>query len=339
MTPTTKLEQHQQAMPEDGQTPGGSADNLGTLAQMANANKLLQEQIQQLTETVQFLEAQHPGNANNNPENLQEHQHDQHPEVNQIRNLKLPLFWKGNPALWFIQVEAAFSLSNITADTTRFRHVITQLDSQTLPAISDIILNPPANNKYQAIKDRIMSSFAETSESKLRQLLRGIDPRDEKPTLLLQRIRNLADGQVSDALLRTLFLEQLPEYVRGVLIISGDLDLSALARQADKVMEATSRNSVATVSAAVIKSESNNEIAAVSRDTTLVELANAVATLTKEIKSIKFSARQTRPRSHSRQRSPSATKSDLCFYHLKFGEDARRCQQPCAWHKNKQQGN
>lgn len=328
---------------EEDQAASSSADKPETLAQMANTNKMLQEQIRQLTEAMQFLEAQRAENNGNiqleqqQGEQIQlQQQNHQQPEINVIRNLKLPTFWCGNPALWFAQVEASFSLLNITADTTRFRHVITQLDSQTLPAISDIILNPPAHGKYEAIKERIMNSFAETSESKLRQLLRGIDPRDEKPTLLLQRIRNLADGQVSDALLRTLFLEQLPEYVRGVLIISGDLDLSALARQADKVMEATNRNTVA----AVTKPE-NNEIAAVSsRDATLVDLADAVAKLTKELKSLNHPGRQSRPRSSSRQRSASSTKHDVCFYHYKFGEDANRCQKPCTWHKtNKPQEN
>lgn len=327
---------------ENNSTASSSDQNQENLEQMIIENRELQAQNRGLIEALQRLEAaqQAAQLAAHLAAQQAAHQtaqgNEAAPDVNQVRNLKIPPFWRGNPALWFVQVEAAFALSNITADATRFRHVITQLDTQTLPAISDIILNPPAANKYQAIKDRIISSFSETPESKLRQLLRGIDPRDEKPTLLLQRIRNLSDGQVGDALLRTLFLEQLPEYVRGILAISGDLDLSALARQADKVMEVTSKNTVL----AVTQPQNQNEVAAVSRDATLIELASAVATLTKELKSINLSARQSRSRSSSRYRSSSATKSDLCFYHLKFGEDARRCQQPCAWpHKRIQQGN
>lgn len=254
-------------------------------------------------------------------------------EVNLVRNLKIPPFWRENPALWFAQVEAAFALSNITADATQFRHVITQLDSQTLPAISDIILNPPGAGKYLAIKTRIMSSYAETSESKLRKLLRGLDPTNDKPTLLLQRIRNLAEGQVGDALLRTLFLEQLPEYVRGVLVISGDLDLSVLALQADKVMEATKTNVHA-----IHQPTQQTEVAAISRDTAVSDLINAVAALTKEIKSMKTD-RRSRSRSSSRYRSASTENNGgICFYHARYGDDARRCQKPCA-KSQKQEGN
>lgn len=259
-------------------------------------------------------------------------------EVNAVRNLKIPPFWSENPALWFAQVEATFDLHKITADATRYRHVITQLDSRTLPAIADIIVNPPPAQKYQAIKTLIMSSFAETTESKLRRLLRGLDPTNDKPTLLLQRIRNLADGQVGDALLRTLFLEQLPEYVRGVLVISGDLDLSTLARQADKVMEATQSTCIAAVQpstsvAAVQQSAQPKHTAAVTREPGMHELILAVSALTKVIKSLK-SEERSRSRSSSRARGTSADRaandSNLCYFHAKFGDDARKCQKPCS---------
>lgn len=295
----------------------------GTAAMAANQQLLAQNQ--QLMERLRLLEAQMAAQP---PENIPQQQPEHVlAEVNSIRNLKIPPFWRENPALWFGQVEAAFALFNVTADATRFRHVITQLDSQTLPAIGDIILNPPAADKYLAIKNRIMSSYAETSESKLRKLLRGIDPTNDKPTLLLQRIRHLADGQVGDALLRTLFLEQLPEYVRGVLVISGDLDLSALARQADKVMEAT-QSSVSAVHQPI----NSKEVAAVTRerDTSFSDLTNAVAALTEEIKRMKADTR-SRSRSSSRHRMASSeNKSDVCYYHAKFGDDARQCRQPCS---------
>lgn len=256
-------------------------------------------------------------------------------EVNAVRTIRIPPFWSGNPALWFAQVEATFALNNINGDATRFRHVITQLDSQTLPAIADIIINPPATDKYAAIKARIMSSFAETSESKLRKLLRGLDPCNDKPTILLQRIRHLADGQVGDALLRTLFLEQLPEYVRGVLAISGDLDLSALALQADKVMEATRSTNVCAVQQ---QQPPVNQVSALSNDGLVADLLAAVHALTNEVKALKLDARSrpssSRARSSSRHRAttPSSSKAadTVCYFHAKFGDNARKCQQPCS---------
>ncbi|XP_071577032.1 uncharacterized protein [Temnothorax nylanderi] len=159
------------------------------------------------------------------------------PEVHTARLMRLPPFWKANPNLWFAQAEAAFQLSRISADDTKFRYVVFNLDQEVLPFVSDILENPPPTQKYQALKDRILTSFGETSESKLRRLLRGHEMGEEKPSNFLQRLRNLAGRACGDSILRTLFLEQLPESIRAVLAIGGVEDLTTLAMQADKAIE------------------------------------------------------------------------------------------------------
>lgn len=111
------------------------------------------------------------------------------------------------------------------------------LDASTLPFVSDIVASPPAMDRYEAIKDSLISSFDETSESKLRRLLRGTEITEEKPSNLLQRLRNLAGSQFPENVLRTLFLEQLPEQIRGILAISEVTDLTKLSIQADKIID------------------------------------------------------------------------------------------------------
>lgn len=324
--------------------PTGSIENAGdTPAHAAGAapdavHLQLLEQLQQLTMRLQQLEVRHhappaaPAAAAPAAAVPAAAGHvDQHEllippaEVNVVRNLKFPPFWAGNPALWFAQVKAAFALNNINGDATRYRHVITQLDARTLLAIADFISNPPADNKYPAIKARIMSSFADTTESKLRRLLRGLEPTNEKPSLLLQRIRGLADGHVGDALLRTLFLEQLPEYVRGVLAISGDIDLTTLAQQAERVMEATQSSSVS----AIHQQAQHNpqpSVAAVARDTAMADVIAAVAQLTNEVRALKADVR-SRGRSSSRTRNTQ--QQQICRFHARFGDRTRNCEPPC----------
>lgn len=303
---------------------------------MEEENRRLLELNDQLAQRLHELEQQqqHAGQPQQ-PHNVPEQPQQQNvaPEVqaaenvNEIRNSRIPPFWQENPQLWFATVEASFALSRITSDNTRYQQVITQLDQKMLPAIADIVLNPPANGKYEAIKNRIVQSFAETSESKLRRLLRGIDPNSEKPSLLLQRIRHLAGENVGDTLLRTLFLEQLPEYARAVLSLNKNVDLSTLAVQADTIMEVTrNNNSVCAVA------QKQMDVAATSRDSTMTELVAAMANLTKEVKALKHSSR-SRSRDHSsfrqRSKSRSSNDSDICYFHKKFGSDARRCRSPC----------
>ncbi|XP_076545673.1 uncharacterized protein LOC143305527 [Osmia lignaria lignaria] len=220
---------------------------------------------------------------------------------------KLPPFWKENPVLWFAQVEAAFDLARITSDETKYRHVITHLDQVVLPFVADILTQPPARGKYEAIKNKIIGTFDESPESKLRHVLRGRGLGDEKPSYYLQRIRNLAGGQISENVLRSLFLDQLPDNIRSILAISETQDLGKLALQADKIIEMQAIN-VAAVSSAPRAVSPHGRMAALQD--------------------------QRRRRSGSREgRSPHRARSSdgLCFYHRRFAERAHRCVIPCSW--------
>lgn len=48
--------------------------------------------------------------------------------VNSI-SLKMPKFWSQDPKLWFVQVEKQFALINITSSSTKFEHVVANLDN------------------------------------------------------------------------------------------------------------------------------------------------------------------------------------------------------------------
>ncbi|XP_029157883.1 uncharacterized protein LOC114930298 [Nylanderia fulva] len=86
---------------------------------------------------------------------------------------------------------------------------------------------------------QITSDESKFRESKLRRLLQGLDLGEERPSYCLQRLRNLAAGQCSHSVLRTLFLERLPDPVRGILAANDTADLVQLALQADEIMDYT----------------------------------------------------------------------------------------------------
>jgi hypothetical protein len=53
--------------------------------------------------------------------------------------VRLPPFWPERPDAWFSQAEAQFSLAGITNESTKFYHIVSQLDHQYAEDVDDII--------------------------------------------------------------------------------------------------------------------------------------------------------------------------------------------------------
>ncbi|XP_035205422.1 uncharacterized protein LOC118180427 [Stegodyphus dumicola] len=245
-------------------------------------------------------------------------------EANRV-SVKIPPFWVDKPEIWFYQVEAQFAISGITSEETKFNYLVAQLEPRFIENIWDIIKDA-GTNKYSAAKARLMQTFKESENLKIKRLLTGLELGDTKPSQLLRRMRSLGDtDDISDKVLRTLWLEKMPDAVKHVLIVS-DENLEKLATMADKILEMQPRA----------------ELASVNKNTVPVdELLNKISALELQI------ANMTARNSRSRYRSPSGNRSTsrnrsrkrfnpngkYCYYHFKFGEKCfpEKCKEPCSW--------
>lgn len=246
-------------------------------------------------------------------------------------------FIKTAPKLYFLQMEAQFSLAGITRDDTKYNHVLGSLDPTYLTSVLDIIENPPTDNKYEAIKNRIITEFQQSDQHKLRILLREIELGDLKPSQLLRKMRELSNNALSDDALKTLWIERLPEQIRPVISISGD-DLNKVAQMADKMLEITTYNVVSEVATSSRNSQTDSQISALAQQIT--ELSNKVAQLSNNFgqsmpqsNSNDRGRNRSRDNSRNRARSSSRTPNDspYCFYHFTFGAMARKCRDPCKF--------
>lgn len=71
-------------------------------------------------------------------------------------SIRVPLFWKPDPVLWFCQLEAQFVINGIIADGTKYNTAVAHIESNILTTVGDIIRNPPNNNKYDTLKTRLI---------------------------------------------------------------------------------------------------------------------------------------------------------------------------------------
>ncbi|XP_076232889.1 uncharacterized protein LOC143178244 [Calliopsis andreniformis] len=259
--------------------------------------------------------------AQNDPGTQESGQQQNSGAINATSSVRLPPFWKENPGLWFAQVEAALSIARISSDDSKYRYVVVHLDQNILPMVSDILIDPPQQNKYQTIKSRIINAFEETNESKLRKLMHGLEISEEKPSNFLQKLRNLSNGQCNDSILRSLFLERLPDNIRSILAISEVSDLQKLALQADKIYE-MSKSHISAIS-----SSTNTGTPSLS-DVRYKELKTMIEALAENIYTRRSKQKQYRFRHRARSNSRN---SKYCFYHQNFAEKARKCTPPCSW--------
>ncbi|XP_029168376.1 uncharacterized protein LOC114938562 [Nylanderia fulva] len=240
---------------------------------------------------------------------------------NEFRLVKLPTFWHKQPKLWFAQVESEFLVFRIRSEEIKYSTVIRHLDEKALIVVSEIVENPPENDKYNALKSALINRFTDSEEKRLRQLLAGIELNDKKPTELLREIRQLSGGSLADNILHSLWLQRLPYKVQATLAVVEDVPLIKLAELADKIVERDTGYQITEVNTSLKSKQSD-----------LADLEKRIAALEvfrRRGRSFSRSRSKTRLRSNSKDKK-SDSKEQICFYHKKFGDKAKKCTIPCT---------
>ncbi len=152
-------------------------------------------------------------------------------------SLKLPQFWTQQPEVWFLQAEAQFQLKEITADDTKYHHVVAALDQVTASRILELLQNPPAATKYQAIKDRLLRTFGLSELQRANRIIDMPDLGDEPPSVLMDKMLALMGDHEPCFLFRQLFLRRMPEEIQSTLVHSKILDPRELSEAADRLWQ------------------------------------------------------------------------------------------------------
>lgn len=195
------------------------------------------------------------------------------------------------------------------------------VDGFVISGKRDIILERP-DDAYTKIKQRLIDHFSISEEKRIKSLLNEMPIGDKKPSSLLREMRSLANGGVKDEFLRTMWLQRLPSQTQAILATSSEA-LDNLALMADKIGE--------------ISNPSTSNIAAIQNASEVSELRNQISALTTAVNNLKFSRGRSQSRSNSRNRQRSSSQQ-VCYYHRKFGTNARCCRQPCNYNET-QSGN
>ena len=190
-----------------------------------------------------------------------------------------------------------FHLRAITADETKYYYVLAALDQETVNRLLDLIANPPVENKYTALKERLTVTLGLSKRERVSRLLHFRPLGDTKPSALMDEMLALLGDHSPCFLFEQLFLERLPEDIRIQLVDIKTENLRELAQQADALWQCRDMESINGIQRR--RTRPSN---------------------------------QRRPRPTAPPRFPdTSNRGDLCYYHRTYGEAARQCRQPCKW--------
>lgn len=271
--------------------------------------------------------------------------------VELVFQCRLPNFWSKNPQLWFSKVEASFNLHRIRKDESKYDLIIGVLDPDIVQEVSDIVLNPPAQNKYQYLKNAILSRLTDSSDRQLHKLLTEVELGDRKPSQLLRHMKSLAGSAITEEALRVKWLDLLPQIVSRLLKVLKTSNLEEQAVLADELIEGSP-----TVAATSVNRMQQTPTGTTGKPT-IESLAQEIAALRLSMAQLTSITRQNGQASSNQQRQQQRRRSDsrnnsrrgsrastpvngigLCWFHRNYGAQARKCKAPCSF-KNSIQGN
>lgn len=217
--------------------------------------------------------------------------------------------------LWFAQMRSWFELNRITSDSTKYNMVIAHLRHDALEQVEELVRQPPEQNKFESIKNALVQRFADSERTRIHKLLSGITLGDKKPSHLLQELRRANVGN-DETILKNVWMARMPAQAQAVISIAHG-GLSEVAALADVVVETLriNNNSMNVNEVRNVASSSSEQ------DRKIDELTRIVA----ELRADRNRGRsQSRGRAHNREKTP-AREFDLCWYHFKFGANAKKC--------------
>lgn len=260
--------------------------------------------------------------------------------------VKLPPFWTRDPELWFHQAEAQFAIARIRGDRLRYDYVITSLSLDVIAKVSDVIQNPPPADLYQFLKEKLISRLSASEEQRLDALLSGSEIGDKKPSEFFRDLTAIVgdSAMVSPELLLKIWRRRLPKPLLIALTASGKVELNETLELADKIWASYNETQVATVAqqpnttteGVLTKVIDSINLMSQRFQDTLDRLSNNHLTQEARMQAMQlqlnaYEQRSTHrtQRSRSRGRSRSSSRQrDVCFYHERFGVQARKCGGP-----------
>ena len=246
-------------------------------------------------------------------------------QINAV-STRLPDFAQNEPLTWFRRAETRFRIRGIVQPTTRADYVLEVLPEAIFARIGPWLDQQPDEIPYDDLKKHLLKEFSPTTSERARRLLSlpSQPMGDRKPSHLWDEICTRSRLPEVDAvskqhkevdLKKEIWLQSLPSSVRVLLRNTDDKSMDELSSLADDITISQKAACLPTVS-------------------TAVEQQQHIETSIDDVMPVRQVS------THTEQQVHAPTESGrLCYYHRRFGSDARYCAKGCKWSsKNSRSG-
>jgi hypothetical protein len=244
--------------------------------------------------------------------------------------VKLPGFWTEDPVSWFRLAEGQFALRNVTDPVARYYHVLASLSQDAVRLVRHVLHEDTGPLSYDNLRTSL-ASHSLSNYQKMERMMRLPPLGDRKPSVMLAEMLEFCPaGESSTAVFAYLFLQRLPREIRVLLSEDDPADMRAIADKADRLIAMhvpQGHDACATVS---LEDDDGDLVAAMGSE--------------KRRKKFLVSKRQGQQQQASAERQGGSSRrgadraasprTSMCYYHAKFGERAKYCQEGCLWPEN-----
>ncbi|KOB72057.1 Uncharacterized protein OBRU01_07409 [Operophtera brumata] len=78
------------------------------------------------------------------------------------------------------------------SDETKFNIEVSKLDKEAIQQVADVLVDPPAQNKYNTLRTRLLAIHEESENRQLQKIIVEMELGEQKPSQLLRRMRDLS---------------------------------------------------------------------------------------------------------------------------------------------------
>ncbi len=212
-----------------------------------------------------------------------------------------------------IPIESKFRICNIRQSSTKYDHLLSALPTDICSSINDSLaeIDENAADTYKQLKALLMSRYTMVRWASAFELQKFPEIGDMKPSEMMRHMKALLP-QDSNAgtYFMAAFLLRLPADMMEHIISQDFKDCNKMAEYADKLYTRRRGNPVAAINA------------------NLVSAVNPVSG-SRRRESLPHNRSRRSPshqgRSHRKTPGPYRDDSDICYYHITYGKQARKC--------------